>query len=95
MVTLPRVEERDGRIASDYAGFGTWDSCVRAKKIFGVDRAVLVSQGFRPRRAIACAGRPGSTVFQPDPHSLGPHEPSVAEALATEPAGPAEVDGAG
>ncbi|MEV6653842.1 ElyC/SanA/YdcF family protein [Streptomyces sp. NPDC051219] len=43
----------DGRIVSDYAGFDTWDSCVRAKKIFGVDRAVLISQGFHIRRAIA------------------------------------------
>ncbi|MGW2559895.1 SanA/YdcF family protein [Streptomyces sp. NPDC001514] len=42
-----------GRIVSDYAGFDTWDSCVRAKKIFGVDRAVLVTQGFHIKRAIA------------------------------------------
>ncbi|MEU9380500.1 ElyC/SanA/YdcF family protein [Streptomyces sp. NPDC048279] len=41
------------RIVSDYAGFDTWDSCVRAKKIFGVDRAVLISQGFHIRRAVA------------------------------------------
>ncbi|WP_369389014.1 vancomycin high temperature exclusion protein [Streptomyces sp. CG1] len=41
------------RIVSDYAGFDTWDSCVRARKIFGVDRAVLVSQGFHIRRAVA------------------------------------------
>ncbi|MCX4761969.1 YdcF family protein [Streptomyces sp. NBC_01275] len=43
----------DARIVSDYAGFDTWDSCVRAKKIFGVDRAVLISQGFHIRRAVA------------------------------------------
>ncbi|MFI9241643.1 vancomycin high temperature exclusion protein [Streptomyces sp. NPDC053086] len=43
----------DRRIVSDYAGFDTWDSCVRAKKIFGVDRAVLISQGFHIRRAVA------------------------------------------
>ena len=43
----------DGRIVSDYAGFDTWDSCVRAKKIFGVDKAVLISQGFHIRRAVA------------------------------------------
>ncbi|WP_406329751.1 vancomycin high temperature exclusion protein [Streptomyces sp. NBC_00203] len=43
----------DERIVSDYAGFDTWDSCVRAKKIFGVDRAVLISQGFHIRRAVA------------------------------------------
>lgn len=49
----------DGRIVSDYAGFDTWDSCVRAKKIFGVDRAVLVTQGFHIRRAIALCGSAG------------------------------------
>ncbi|WP_330457711.1 YdcF family protein [Streptomyces sp. NBC_00820] len=41
------------RIVSDYAGFDTWDSCVRARKIFGVHRAVLISQGFHIRRAVA------------------------------------------
>ncbi|RCH69297.1 hypothetical protein DT019_05105 [Streptomyces sp. SDr-06] len=43
----------DRSVVGDYAGFDTWDSCVRAKKIFGVDRAVLVSQGFHIRRAVA------------------------------------------
>ncbi|MGW1884853.1 SanA/YdcF family protein [Streptomyces sp. NPDC001970] len=49
----------DGRIVSDYAGFDTWDSCVRAKKIFGVDRAVLVTQGFHIKRAIALCDEAG------------------------------------
>jgi vancomycin permeability regulator SanA len=49
---LTRHGVPDGRIVSDYAGFDTWDSCVRARKIFGVDRAVLVSQGFHIRRAV-------------------------------------------
>ncbi|MCZ0205257.1 YdcF family protein [Streptomyces achromogenes] len=43
----------DRRIVSDYAGFDTWDSCVRARRIFGVDRAVLISQDFHIRRAVA------------------------------------------
>ncbi|MFD9357813.1 vancomycin high temperature exclusion protein [Streptomyces sp. NPDC060031] len=43
----------DGRIVSDFAGFDTWDSCVRAREIFGVRRAVLISQGFHIRRAVA------------------------------------------
>ncbi|MEV6808967.1 vancomycin high temperature exclusion protein [Streptomyces sp. NPDC017405] len=43
----------DRRIVGDYAGFDTWDSCVRAKRIFGVDRAVLISQDFHIRRAVA------------------------------------------
>ncbi|MET9823705.1 ElyC/SanA/YdcF family protein [Streptomyces sp. NPDC006349] len=49
----------DGRIVGDYAGFDTWDSCVRAKKIFGVDRAVLISQGFHIRRAVALCQEAG------------------------------------
>ncbi|WP_067284381.1 SanA/YdcF family protein [Streptomyces jeddahensis] len=53
----------DGRIVSDYAGFDTWDSCVRAKKIFGVDRAVLISQGFHIRRAVALCDAAGVTSY--------------------------------
>ncbi|WP_395571509.1 vancomycin high temperature exclusion protein [Streptomyces sp. BK79] len=53
----------DGRIVSDYAGFDTWDSCVRAKKIFGVDRAVLISQGFHVRRAVALCQEAGVTSY--------------------------------
>ncbi|MGW0733777.1 SanA/YdcF family protein [Streptomyces sp. NPDC002851] len=53
----------DRRIVSDYAGFDTWDSCVRAKKIFGVDRAVLISQGFHIRRAVALCQAAGVTSY--------------------------------
>ncbi|MDF3297395.1 SanA/YdcF family protein [Streptomyces tropicalis] len=47
------------RVVTDYAGFDTWDSCVRARKIFGVHRAVLVSQGFHIRRAVALCDAAG------------------------------------
>ncbi|MFE9394843.1 vancomycin high temperature exclusion protein [Streptomyces flavidovirens] len=53
----------DKRIVSDFAGFDTWDSCVRAKKIFGVDRAVLVSQGFHIRRAIGLCRAAGVDAY--------------------------------
>ncbi|MGW2846946.1 SanA/YdcF family protein, partial [Streptomyces sp. NPDC001274] len=53
----------DRRIVSDFAGFDTWDSCVRAKKIFGVDRAVLVSQGFHIRRAVALCRTAGIDAY--------------------------------
>ncbi|MEW2284560.1 ElyC/SanA/YdcF family protein [Streptomyces sp. NPDC047841] len=53
----------DARIVRDYAGFDTWDSCVRAKKIFGVDRAVLISQGFHIRRAVALCEAAGVTSY--------------------------------
>jgi vancomycin permeability regulator SanA len=52
-----------GRIVSDYAGFDTWDSCVRAKRIFGVDKAVLISQGFHIRRAVALCEAAGVTSY--------------------------------
>lgn len=63
----------DGRIVSDYAGFDTWDSCIRAKKIFGVERAVLVTQGFHIRRAVALcrsAGIDAYGVGVAEPHDV-------------------------
>ncbi|MFI2432013.1 vancomycin high temperature exclusion protein [Streptomyces sp. NPDC018693] len=60
---LTRHGVPDGRIVSDYAGFDTWDSCVRAKKIFGVDEAVLISQGFHIRRAVALCQEAGITSY--------------------------------
>lgn len=60
----------DDRIVSDYAGFDTWDSCVRAKKIFGVDDAVLITQGFHIRRALALCGSAGI-----DAYGVGVEEP--------------------
>lgn len=50
-------------VVSDYAGFDTWDSCVRARKVFGVERAVLVSQGFHIRRAVALCEAAGVSSY--------------------------------
>ncbi|MEV4533908.1 ElyC/SanA/YdcF family protein [Asanoa sp. NPDC049518] len=44
------VPER--KVVQDHAGFDTYDSCVRAKKIFGVDRMIVVTQGFHVDRAV-------------------------------------------
>jgi vancomycin permeability regulator SanA len=41
------------QIVLDYAGFDTYDSCVRAHRIFGVNRAIVVTQSFHINRAIA------------------------------------------
>ncbi|MFF6822971.1 ElyC/SanA/YdcF family protein [Streptomyces longwoodensis] len=60
---LTRHGVPDRRIVSDYAGFDTWDSCVRARKIFGVHRAVLISQGFHIRRAVALCEAAGITSY--------------------------------
>ncbi len=61
------------RVVGDYAGFDTWDSCTRAHRIFGVDRAVLVSQDFHVRRALAlceAAGIESYAVGVPEPRDL-------------------------
>lgn len=39
-------------ITLDYAGFSTYESCYRARAIFGVERAVLVTQGYHLPRAV-------------------------------------------
>lgn len=43
------------KIYCDYAGFRTLDSMVRAKKVFGVDSCLVISQRFHCRRAIFLA----------------------------------------
>jgi vancomycin permeability regulator SanA len=51
------VPARD--VVRDFAGFRTYDSCYRAQRIFGVDRAVLVTQEFHLDRALFLARRLG------------------------------------
>jgi vancomycin permeability regulator SanA len=41
-----------GKVVADHAGFDTYDSCVRAHKIFGVRSALVVTQEFHVRRAV-------------------------------------------
>ncbi|MFC1406741.1 MULTISPECIES: vancomycin high temperature exclusion protein [Streptacidiphilus] len=51
------------RVVRDYAGFDTWDSCSRAHRIFGVDRALLVTQGFHVRRALSMCRAAGIDAY--------------------------------
>ena len=44
-------------IVLDYAGRRTYDTCYRAKEIFGIDQALLVTQRFHlPRALVICKG---------------------------------------
>jgi vancomycin permeability regulator SanA len=47
------------KVVADYAGFDTYDTCVRARRIFGVTRAILVTQDFHVPRAIAVCRQEG------------------------------------
>ncbi len=49
-------------IALDYGGRRTWDSCRRARKIFGVTHAVVVSNDFHRARTIVVCRAAGITV---------------------------------
>src|SRR5690606_13345726 len=42
----------DEALVLDYAGFRTYDSCYRARDIFGVSEAILVTQAFHLDRAL-------------------------------------------
>ena len=39
-------------VVADHAGFDTYDSCQRARRIFGVERAIVVTQDFHVPRAV-------------------------------------------
>ncbi|MCX4750774.1 YdcF family protein [Kitasatospora sp. NBC_01287] len=70
------------RVVRDYAGFDTWDSCTRAKRIFGVDRAVLVSQDYHVPRALAlcrAAGIDSYAVGVPEPRDSTWYHGTVRE----------------
>lgn len=43
----------------DYAGRSTYETCLRAKDVFGLQRAVLVSQGYHLPRALYIANNLG------------------------------------
>lgn len=51
------VPARD--IFTDHAGFDTWTSMVRARKVFGVASAIVVTQGFHMPRALFLAQAAG------------------------------------
>ncbi|MGN6588261.1 MAG: SanA/YdcF family protein [Solirubrobacterales bacterium] len=51
------VPPRD--VFEDHAGFDTWQTMVRARNIFGVRHAVVVTQGFHMARALFLAGEAG------------------------------------
>lgn len=51
-----------GDIVCDYAGFHTYDSLYRARDIFGVKRAILVTQSYHLHRALYTARKLGLDV---------------------------------
>ncbi len=61
--TMRKALQRAGvpgrAIFTDHAGFNTWASMVRAKKVFEVESAIVVTQGFHMTRALYLADAAG------------------------------------
>ncbi len=51
------------KIAMDHAGFDTYDSCVRAGKVFGVRRTIVVTQSYHLPRAVNLCRRSGIETY--------------------------------
>lgn len=60
--TLVDMGVPDSVIYLDYAGFRTFDSMVRAKKVFGQDSITVISQHWHNERAVFIAKRQGIDV---------------------------------
>ncbi|MEV5570777.1 ElyC/SanA/YdcF family protein [Spirillospora sp. NPDC052269] len=68
---LVRAGIPKSRIVRDFAGLDTWDSCVRAKKIFGVRRATVVTQLFHLPRAVELCRAAGIDAYGVGDQSMG------------------------
>ncbi|MEO3870741.1 ElyC/SanA/YdcF family protein [Nonomuraea sp. B12E4] len=53
----------DAMMVLDYAGFDTWDSCVRAREVFGAERITVVTQEFHLPRAVTLCRTAGLEAF--------------------------------
>lgn len=50
------------KVAVDYGGRRTWDSCLRAREVFGIRRAITVSNDFHRARSIVLCEAAGIEV---------------------------------
>ena len=64
----------ESALVLDYAGRSTYDTCYRAKAIFGLNRAILVTQAFHLPRALFICQALGiqATGVAADRHRYGP-----------------------
>jgi SanA protein len=75
--TMRRALLRDGvkpqDLFTDHAGFDTWDSAQRARRVFGISSVVVVTQDFHMGRALYAARQAGlhATGYSADRRGYG------------------------
>jgi SanA protein len=75
----------ESAITLDYAGFDTYDSMIRAKKVFGQEKYIVISQEFQNERAVYIARRFGIEAYgfnAKDVKNYGGFRTKVRETLA-------------
>ena len=63
------------KIVRDHGGRDTWDSCTRARRVFGVTRVTVVTQAFHLPRAVALCRAAGMEAWGV-PHTVWHHGPT-------------------
>ncbi|MUN38263.1 hypothetical protein GNZ18_16860 [Actinomadura sp. NEAU-AAG5] len=61
----------ESKIVRDFAGLETWDSCTRARRIFGVTKLTVVTQDFHLPRAVALCRAAGIETWGVGDDSMG------------------------
>lgn len=78
MRDLVKLGVPEDSITRDYAGFSTLDTVVRAKRIFGVEEAILITQNYHLPRALYVARRKGLDAI-----GFAAREPSLRNSILT------------
>ena len=63
----------ENRITLDFAGFDTYDSMLRAQKVFGQNKFIVISQRFHNQRAVYIARRFGIEAYGFDAGEVKKH----------------------
>jgi vancomycin permeability regulator SanA len=64
------------KVIADPAGFDTYDSCARARRIYGVTAVILVTQGYHLPRAVATARALGLDAVGAGDDTVDPRSPA-------------------
>lgn len=74
----------DDKVVGDYAGFDTFDSCARARDIFGVSEMIVTTQSFHLDRAVALCRSVGIDTIGVGDDSVRRYRPTWMKSVVRE-----------